>query len=452
MKAEFDFIIIGSGVLGCLAYDYFASQNDKALLISESNDNFIKNEFIQTGSEIYSGLIKGTRKGLGGTSQLWGGAMNVSYEKEFIEQCSTESINFEIEKKRVFKLFGIRNLKSQSKKKIYSSKKYDIYEEDIIWPSFSKRNVFKNLKQKYKNHLNLKIGFYKKIEKIDNIFRVLVRTEAGKIDIFTAQKVVFCMGFFNNISEHLQNKENYKFKEHISSKIGTISNTKNFPLSSCLLYKFNHFKTKRYEIFDNRQNKSVGFMHMSTNKSDFLIKLRELLICLQSFKFPSGKLIYDVIKLSYQIFLIIKGLILQGGNISSEKNKSYIHLVIDKPIPSNITKFSNNIKLDWNISRYDLEFYNSLKDEMCQIIQILIDKSTLPKKSLKVSETSRPVEIFHPFSNSRKKSFENSDYIWTSTSNLQQLGSLSPTIASHLLKIKEYENARKNMCNNINKK
>ena len=102
MKAEFDFIIIGSGVLGCLAYDYFASQNDKALLISESNDNFIKNEFIQTGSEIYSGLIKGTRKGLGGTSQLWGGAMNVSYEKEFIEQCSTESINFEIEKKKSF--------------------------------------------------------------------------------------------------------------------------------------------------------------------------------------------------------------------------------------------------------------------------------------------------------------------------------------------------------------
>ena len=45
MKAEFDFIIIGSGVLGCLAYDYFASRKDKVLLISESNYNFIKNNF-----------------------------------------------------------------------------------------------------------------------------------------------------------------------------------------------------------------------------------------------------------------------------------------------------------------------------------------------------------------------------------------------------------------------
>ena len=42
------------------------------------------------------------KKGLGGTSQIWGGAMNVNYEKEFIEQCSTELTNFEIEKNRIF--------------------------------------------------------------------------------------------------------------------------------------------------------------------------------------------------------------------------------------------------------------------------------------------------------------------------------------------------------------
>ena len=193
-------------------------------------------------------------------------------------------------------------------------------------------------------------------------------------------------------------------------------------------------------------------MHLSTDKSDLLIKVRELLICLQSFKFPPGKLIYDVVKMSYQIFPIIKGLILHGGNISNEKNNSYIHLVIDKPKPSNITKSNKNINLDWSISKHDLEFFNNLKDEMLHIISSLIDKSTLPKKLLKVSETTRPIEIFHPFSNTTKKYFQKSDYIWTSTGNLQKLGSLSPTIASHLLSIKEYENARKNMCNNINKK
>ena len=59
------------------------------------------NKFIQTGSENYLGLVSGMKKGLGGTSQIWGGAMNVNYEKEFIEQCSTELTNFEIEKNRL---------------------------------------------------------------------------------------------------------------------------------------------------------------------------------------------------------------------------------------------------------------------------------------------------------------------------------------------------------------
>ena len=84
--------------LGCLAYDYFASRKHKVLLISESNYNFIKNKFIQTGSENYLGLVRGMKKGLGGTSQIWGGAMNVNYEEEFIKECSTELTNFEIEK------------------------------------------------------------------------------------------------------------------------------------------------------------------------------------------------------------------------------------------------------------------------------------------------------------------------------------------------------------------
>ena len=111
-----------------------------------------------------------------------------------------------------FKFFGIKNVKSKPRTKVYSSKKYDIYEEEIIWPSFSKRNVFKNLKQKYKKHLNLKIGLYKKTEKIKKLFHVLIQTETGKTETFTAKKVVFCMGFliiFLNI---------YKIKKILNSK------------------------------------------------------------------------------------------------------------------------------------------------------------------------------------------------------------------------------------------
>ena len=120
MTTEFDFIIIGSGVLGCLAYDFLASRDNSVLLISEGNfpenDNYIN----QTGIQTYLGVSKGRKKGLGGTSQLWGGAMNINYEKEFIEECQSENINFDIEQKRIFKFFGIKNLKSNPKKKIYS--------------------------------------------------------------------------------------------------------------------------------------------------------------------------------------------------------------------------------------------------------------------------------------------------------------------------------------------
>ena len=138
------------------------------------------------------------------------------------------------------------------------------------------------------------------------------------------------MGFFDNISAQLKNKEIYKFKDHLSSQIGVISNTENFPLSSSLQYKINHFKTKRYEIFDNEKRKSVGFLHLSNTKSEFLIKFRELLICLQSLKIPSIKLINDLIRLSYQIIPIIKNILLYGGDISNKKSSSSIHLVIDK--------------------------------------------------------------------------------------------------------------------------
>lgn len=452
MKADFDFVIIGSGVLGCLAYDYISSHDNNVLLISEANTNDDNNYLIQTGPQNYSGILKGRKKGLGGTSQLWGGAMNINFEKKFIDQCQTEFINFDVEKKRVFDFFGIHNIKTKPKKKVYGSKKYSIYEEEIVWPSFTKRNVFKNLKRKYQNGLNLKIGSYKKVEKIGEIYRLFVKTGLNKLEIFTCKKVIFCMGFIDNIHENLKDKENFKFKEHLSSPIGVISDTENFPLSSSLSYKFNHFKTKRYEIFDNKQNKSIGFLHLSNIKSDFLIKFRDLLICLQSFKVPPLLLIYDIIKLSYQILPIIKSMIVNKGDISNKKSKSYIHLVIDKVQCCNIIKSGNQLKLNWNISEVDIKVFKNLKLEMNKIIQSLIDQTPLQKKSYEISKTIRPKEIFHPFSGLMEKKWEDSEHIWAGTHALQQLGSLSPTLPSHFLKMKEYENARKNMCDYTNKK
>jgi len=378
--------------------------------------------------------------------------MNVNYEKEFIEKCQTDTIDFNIEKTRIFNFFGITNFKSNPKKKIYSSKKYTIYEQEVVWPSFEKRNVFENIRRKYKDHLNLKIGSFKKVEKQGKIFRVFIQTESNNLDIFSCKKVIFCMGFLENIGAQLNNKEIYKFKDHISSKIGVISNTKNFPLSSSLLYKMNYFKTKRYEIFNNEQRKSVGFLHLSSSKSEFLQRFRDLLICLQSLKIPPIKLIYDVIKLSYQIFPILKNMLLNGGDISNKKSKSYIHLVVDKEDYSYIKKSNDQLEVDWNISEIDIKMYNNLKLEMNELIKSLIDPSPSSPDTYLTSKTIMPREIFHPFSGSQKLNCKHSDYIWSGTHDLEQLGSLSPTVASHFLKMKEYENARKNMCNYSNKK
>jgi len=89
---------------------------------------------------------------------------------------------------------------------------------------------------------------------------------------------------------------------------------------------------------------------------------------------------------------------------------------------------------------------------MNKIIKIIIGQSHSPKTSYKTFRTARPKEIYHPFSGIRKNKWEDSDYIWSGTHALQHLGCLSPTLASHFLKIKEYENARKNMCNYTNQK
>ncbi len=452
MKAEFDFIIIGSGVLGCLGYDYLASRDNKVLLVTEDDIAEQNKYIIQTGAKTYSGIIAGREKGLGGTSKLWGGAMNVNYESTFKELCQTELIKFDLEQKKVFNFFGIRNVKINPKKKVYSSTKYSIYEEEIVWPSFSKRNVFKNLKKKYQNFLNLKTGSYKKVEKMGNIFRIFVKTGINKIETFTCKKVVFCMGFIDNICENLEDNESFNFKEHLSSPIGIISDTKDFPLCGSLSYKLSHFKTKRYEIFDNKRKQSIGFLHLSNIKNEFLIKLRDLLICLQSLKIPPTKLICDVIRLSYQILPIIKNMILSKGDISNNKGKSYIHLVIDKAECSNITKSNNEVKMNWDISAIDLEVFKNLKLEMNKIIRKLISRSISPRKSYKSLRAIKLKEIYHPFAGSKRKKWEDSEHIWVGTHVLQHLGSLSPTLASHFLKMKEYENARKNMCDYTNKK
>ena len=83
------------------------------------------------------------------------------------------------------------------------------------------------------------------------------------------QKSYFLHGFIGNINENLSENESLKFKEHLSSPIGIISNTENLPISSSLSFKLNHFQTKRYEIFDNNHSTSIGFIHLSNIKSDF---------------------------------------------------------------------------------------------------------------------------------------------------------------------------------------
>ena len=111
MKPDYDFIIIGSGVLGCLAYDYFVSHNNKVLLISEGNKTNHDKTIIQTGPQHYSGILDGRKKGLGGTSQLWGGAMNSNFEKKFIKQCQIKHTIFEIERKRVLDFLELEILR-----------------------------------------------------------------------------------------------------------------------------------------------------------------------------------------------------------------------------------------------------------------------------------------------------------------------------------------------------
>ena len=105
MNSDYDFIVIGSGVLGCLAYDYFVSHKNKVLLISEGNTTNNDKNIIQTGPQYYSGILYGRKKGLGGTSQLWGGAMNTNFENKFIKECKTKYTNFENERKRVLFFF-----------------------------------------------------------------------------------------------------------------------------------------------------------------------------------------------------------------------------------------------------------------------------------------------------------------------------------------------------------
>ena len=289
------------------------------------------------------------------------------------------------------------------------------------------------------------------MEKLGPLFRVYVKTNSYKIESFTCKKVIFCMGFIENIRENLKNNENYKFKEHLSSKIGFISNTEKFPLSSSLLFKFNYFKTKRYEIFDNIKDKSIGFFHLSNKKSEFLVKLRDLLICFQSLKLPPLRLIFDVVLSSFQIFPIIKNMILKKGDISNKMSGSDIYLVIDKIECSSITKSKDTLKINWNVSEINMKVFNSLALEINKIIQSLIEQSSYPKKSFIPSKSNIPKEIFHPFSG-LEKDLEHKQHIWAGTHGLHELGSLSPTLPSHFLKIKEYENARKNMCNYTHQK
>ena len=126
--------------------------------------------------------------------------------------------------------------------------------------------------------------------------------------------------------------------------------------------------------------------------------------------------------------------------------------MIDKVQSCNITKIDGKLNINWDISEVDIRFFKSLKLEINKIIKSLIDQTSTKQKVYKSNKTIKLEEIFHPFSGLKAQKLKKNEHIWAGSHDLNKLGSLSPTIASHFLKMKEYENAGKNMYNNTYKK
>ena len=451
MNKQYDVAIIGSGVMGCLAYDFFARENLDVVMISEDSLDGPQNFSVIANKSTYSGVTHGRHRGLGGTSVLWGGAMNSDIRSHPVfQKLAMHSISMDYELNQVFKFFGIRRPKVAKKSCVAENDKYRILEEDIIWPNFWRRNAYKNLSKIYKNEMNIKIGVLKKVQKERGLSKVSYLTTEKKVKTIYAKKVFLGLGFIENIKfAQKYNNNAHSFYEHISAPVLKVKRCCDTCFSPSLKFKGTYFKTKRYDIYDKNLGRSVGFFHLHSEKSRFLMKLRVLLLKIQQNKLPTSHEILALLSGVPDLLTMLYTFVFKSGELSYQKSNFVVHLVRDQKHSIDIAVTDDVVESTFKNKDIEYTDFMTLRDD---ITSLILDNITVrPDGSaqlVKLSDRSLDV-IYHPFG---AKLEGNGSFEFIGTHQLSYLGALSPTIPAYLFNIPDFKNATNDLRTNSNEK
>ena len=422
IKENYDLIIVGSGPVGL----YLANSLPKKIkiLIIEGNKSFYKNKqskIIFENKIFESATKKGSFNGLGGTSNIWGGQLNL-LEKEEILFSNDENYKNTYNICRKYKYLVLSKILNIHKKKIQlllnTHKKLapiflkiNSYILPSVWISPFKNNFYERYKNNFSQNENISllnhtsvIGFIKNKKNIEGI---KVKRD-NKVDFIKSKKIILCCGAIESARlllslNNVKDKVGINLGDQISIKIGYIENNlKNFYKVIKIKKDFTRLLTfKLFRKFNN-QLFFIGFMfNYSSSMSNTIFYLRKfqkkskfinlLFILISVIRDFSKNLIFILYYLFTDIFYINpkKKIEVRIGMPQLYNRKNRILLIKKKE------KCISNIKINWGIEKKEKNYLKEFSDKFIKDWNLNFDFK-IKKIKINLNNTNKIFQGYHP--------------------------------------------------------
>jgi hypothetical protein len=442
--STYEYIILGAGTIGLTLARYLAENNVENFIVLDVG---IQSEFEQElaiafTDEIYSGAIQGRRFGVGGTSQIWGGAFSIPSKKELENLlCPIDGTLLDFQDENIKKLASYFDIQIRNSNANFMSTK--LYKTEVLWPHFSKRNTKRFIKKYISADKVITPRFVQGISALSGSNLVHTIGPGNKDVYYNGKNVICCLGALETTRLLMKSCDDRSilgrnFHDHLSIKIadGTINNKRLFFRDYFMKLKPWGFSSKRF-VFDVEG--ISGFVHFAPKRREggLFDSIREKFSALQrgemnlslNIKLSSIKefLVFSYHLIRYQVIV---------GDIT---DKFEVYLVIDQStIPDTTNNFlelkDEKLTINWN-KKFD---HQELEPVINKILLDLCGPFTVKRTEIEIQSM---VDIFHPAgttpisatkSTGSVSAFDGQVYglknvYVCSTSMLPKVGTFSPT-------------------------
>lgn len=471
--------VVGGGLLALyFVYSLLRLGFNKRIIILEAGDSaFISNHLdlsnFEFGKDLYNGVTRGRRFGLGGTSSVWGGNLaeysqvDVAFRDQTLAQWNHVLDVICHERKIVLKALGVRVSPHNSDRNLCHEKASRSleYAESLILP-FYKRN-FKHLAAKILKFDNVQIysnaivaGDSVVYQSGGKIGSLSARSRNGNIITVKSRRFILSAGALECTRILLEvGKSNKLIREnkmlgrglsdHISVQIATV---KQGSLTDLLSGRFSGMTLRMPRLLIGKSGETKGFLHVAF-EDQFINSFLKQMLGIKTFKGLINFVRDELSLLNFiDLFLFVRDGLVKKKIRTSKRTSFWIQMDLEQEallqnkicLSSNLDSYGRSIpRLDWTISRSDVERIRKCAE--CCIAEL---KEIFPYDSIKavsldieVAGRDKVYDAYHPtgtipfggddhFPLDADLKVRRLDNLWVlSTAVLPSAGAANPTFA-----------------------